>query len=96
MKYPIIAFALCATTMAAANAAPQNAAFLATRNGCTTCHAVSTKVIGPPFRESAAKYKGKPDAEAALIAKLSAGKVHPEVKAKGEDLKTLIQWILAM
>jgi len=92
----MIAFALCIAAGAAANAAPQNPAFLAARSGCTSCHAVSTKVIGPPFKESAAKYKGKADAEAKLVAKLSAGKEHPEVKAKGEDLKTLIQWVLAM
>lgn len=95
MKRSLVAFSLCIAAVAA-NAAPQNAALLATRNGCTSCHAISTKVIGPAFKESAAKYKGKADVEAKLIAKLSAGKEHPEVKAKGDDLKALIQWILAM
>lgn len=96
MKRQMIVFALCAAATAAAYAAPQNPAFLATRSGCTSCHAVSTKVIGPAFRESAAKYKGKADAESKVIAKLAAGKEHPPVKAKGDDLKALVQWILAM
>jgi cytochrome c551/c552 len=96
VKRSTIAFAVCIATTGLANAADQNPAALATRSGCTSCHAVSTKLVGPPFKESSAKYKGKADAQAKLIAKLSAGKEHPEVKAKGEDLKALIQWVLAM
>ena len=65
-------------------------------SGCLNCHAVDSKKIGPAFKEVAAKYKGKADAEATLTAKLSGAKGHPEVKAKGADLTAALKWILAM
>ena len=69
---------------------------IAKSSGCLNCHAVDTKKIGPSFKETAAKYKGKADAEATLTAKLSGAKGHPEVKAKGADLTTVLKWVLAM
>ena len=41
---------------------------LAKKSGCLTCHSVTQKKAGPSFKEVAAKYKGKPDAEKALDA----------------------------
>ena len=69
---------------------------IAKSSGCLNCHAVDTKKMGPSFKETAAKYKGKADAEATLTAKLSGAKGHPEVKAKGADLTTVLKWVLAM
>ena len=40
--------------------------------GCTACHAVDHKVVGPAFKDVAAKYKGK-DVEAALAEKIKNG-----------------------
>jgi cytochrome c551/c552 len=51
--------------------------------------------VGPPYKESAAKYKGKADAEATLYTKMSTANGHPEVKLKGDDLKAAIKWVLA-
>ena len=73
----------------------QDAEALAKSSGCLNCHAVDTKKLGPSFKDTAAKYKGKADAEATLTAKLSGAKGHPEVKAKGDDLTKLVKWILA-
>ena len=47
---------------------------LAKSTGCLNCHAVSAKKMGPAFKEIAAKYKGKEDAEATLDTKLTGGK----------------------
>jgi len=69
---------------------------LAKSSGCLNCHAVDAKKMGPSFKETAAKYKGKADAQATLVTKLSTAKGHPEVKAKGDDLNNLVKWILAM
>ena len=74
----------------------QDGAALAKSSGCLNCHAVDTKKMGPPYKEIAAKYKGKADAEATLTAKLAGKKGHPEVKAEGADLTTIIKWVLAM
>src|SRR5262249_57677988 len=43
---------------------------LAQKSGCLNCHAVDTKKIGPSYKDVAAKYKGKADAEAQLVDKL--------------------------
>jgi cytochrome c len=69
---------------------------LAKSSGCLNCHAVDTKKMGPPFKDTAAKYKGKADAQATLTAKLADAKGHPAVKAKGDDLTKLVKWVLAM
>ena len=69
---------------------------LAKSSGCLNCHAVDGKKMGPAFKEVAAKYKGKSDAEAMLVAKVSGGKEHPAIKAGGDDVKSLVKWVLSL
>jgi cytochrome c len=69
---------------------------LAKSAGCTNCHDVATKKVGPAFKDIAAKYKGNAGAEATLTSKISGGKDHPAVKASPEDVTKLVKWILAM
>ena len=69
---------------------------LAKSSGCMKCHDVEKKKMGPAFKEIAAAHKGKAADEAALVAKLMAGKDHPAVKASEADVKTLTKWILAI
>ena len=45
---------------------------LPAKYGCTGCHAADHKVVGPSFKDVAAKYAGK-DVEAALIEKIKKG-----------------------
>jgi cytochrome c len=78
---------------------------LAKKSGCTKCHSVSAKKEGPSFKETAAKYKGKPDAEAALMKHLTTNpkikvdgkeELHDSPKTKNEaEIKNLIQYILS-
>lgn len=68
---------------------------LAKKEGCMNCHDVATKKVGPAFKDVAAKYKGKADAEAMLVAKLKEGKGHPAVKVPDNELKGLIKWVLS-
>lgn len=69
---------------------------LAKASGCLNCHNVAgAKKIGPSFKDTAAKFKGKADAEATLVAKLTDAKKHPASKAKPEDIPTLVKWVLA-
>lgn len=46
---------------------------LAEENGCFACHAIGHKIIGPSFKEVAAKYRSDPDAEAMLMARIGQG-----------------------
>ena len=75
-----------------ANASPE----LAQKDGCTNCHAVAEKKVGPAFKDIAAKYKGNAGAEASLVAKINAGKDHPPLKVGEDDVKKLVKWVLAM
>jgi len=84
--------ALAATGMASA----QDAEALAKSSGCLNCHAVDAKKMGPSFKDTAAKYKGKADAQATLAAKITGAKGHPAVKASGDDVNNILKWVLAM
>jgi cytochrome c len=91
----ILMVAVVAAGLAASGAANASEA-LAKSSGCMTCHDLATKKMGPSFKDIAAKYKGKADAEATLVANLKAGKGHPAVKSSEADTVTLVKWVLAM
>jgi cytochrome c len=94
MKFLAVAIvaSIAMTGAAVANAQQE----LAQKSGCLNCHAVDTKKVGPAYKDVAAKYKGKADAEATLTDKLTSGKGHPPVKASPDDVKSLVKWILSM
>lgn len=56
----------------AANPSP-HAMDLAKRSGCFACHAIERKVVGPAWRDVAARYHGDPQARARLIKKVHEG-----------------------
>ncbi|HEX9390454.1 MAG TPA: c-type cytochrome [Usitatibacteraceae bacterium] len=41
--------------------------------GCSSCHAADRKLVGPAFRDIAARYRGRADAEVLLVAKVRNG-----------------------
>ena len=62
---------------------------------CGKCYEMDKKKKGPSWKTIAAKYKGKPDAEAAALkATIDPNGDHPEFKAKPEDTKAVIKWVL--
>lgn len=77
---------------------------LAKKNACTACHAVDKKLVGPAYKDVAAKYKGQKDAEAKLVEKVKKGgsgvwgqvPMPPNASVKDEDVKTLVKWILSI
>ncbi len=79
---------------------------LARQNNCFKCHGVDKKKDGPAWREIAAKYKGKPDAEERLTKHLTTGEKakfpdgheedHKVIKADPAETKNLVQWILSL
>jgi cytochrome c len=94
MKSLIVAAALVVGVGAAGVAQAQED--LAKSSGCTTCHAMDTKKMGPAFKEIAKKYKGNAGAEAKLVEALSKGQGHPAVKASPDDIKKLVKWNLSL
>jgi cytochrome c len=77
---------------------------LAKKNACTACHAVDKKVVGPAFKEVAAKYRNDKGAEAKLVDKVKKGGVGvwgqvpmpPNAAVSDADVKTLVKWILSL
>ncbi len=94
MKSIVMAAALAAGLLAAGMASAQDGAALAQKSGCMTCHAVDTKKMGPSFKDSAAKLKGKSDAD--VVAAIKGSKAHGNVKASDDDLKALGKWIQSL
>ena len=85
---------LAGTNVALADAA------LAQKNGCLACHQVDKKVVGPSYKDVAAKYAGadaaKVDELAAKVVKGGVGvwgqiPMPPNAKVTPEDAKTLVQ-----
>jgi len=95
MKPVWLAAGLIAGMVVAQHAQAQDGAALATSKGCTNCHAVDQKKVGPAFKDIAAKYAGNADAESTLIAKLKDGKGHMKIAASDADLKTVVDYVLA-
>jgi len=108
MKALLLTMAAAGSMLVAAqvNAADAKAAeALAQKSGCLACHSIDKKVLGPAYKDVAAKYKGDKAAEAKLIAKVKAGGSgvwgpipmpanSPQVK--DADIKTIVEWILAL
>jgi cytochrome c len=95
---------LAVTTDAAAlDAAAAEA--LMKKSNCFKCHAVDRKKDGPSFKETASKYKGKPDAQKTLFVHLTTSpkvkidgkeETHDSLKTKNEgEVNNVIEWILS-
>ena len=106
MRMLIIAAAMFATGAAKAqNVDVAAAEALTKKSGCMKCHSVTAKKDGPSFKETAAKYKGKPDAEAALYKHLTTGPTikidgkeerHEIIKSKNDaEIKNVVAYILS-
>lgn len=76
---------------------------LAQANGCMTCHQADKKVLGPSYKDIAAKYKGNKTAEADLVKKVKAGgkgvwgdiPMPPNAHVKDADIQAIVKWVLA-
>ena len=106
MKRTAIIAALAALWLGNAQAQDIGAAeALIKKSGCLKCHSVSAKKDGPSFKETAAKYKGKADAEATLMKHLTTGPMvkidgkeerHEIIKSKDEkEIRNAISYILS-
>lgn len=77
---------------------------MAKKNACTACHAMEKKLVGPAFKDIAAKYKGDAKAPAMLAGKIQKGSVGvwgqvpmpPNANVNDADAKALATWILAL
>ncbi len=93
-----------ASTSALAAVDATQARELAQKNACLACHSVSSRVVGPSYKEVAARYAKDPTMDAAALAARirSGGKGHwgtmempPQPNLSEADARTLAEWILA-
>ena len=77
---------------------------LAQKKNCMACHAIDKKVIGPSYKDVAAKYAGQPDAVAKLAQKVMKGgsgvwgpvPMPANTQVNETEAKQLVQWILSL
>lgn len=79
---------------------------IAKKARCIACHAVDKKMVGPAYRDVAAKYRGDASAPARLAEKVRQGgsgvwgqvpmMPHPADKISDDDLQAVIAWVLAL
>lgn len=70
--------------------------------GCAACHSIDTKLVGPAYKEVAAKYAGQGDAVTTLVTSITKGSQGkygpipmPPNAVTEEEAKILAEWILS-
>jgi cytochrome c len=77
---------------------------LAKSKNCMACHAVDKKVVGPAYKDVAAKYAGQKDAEDKLVQKVEKGgsgvwgpvPMPPNTQVNDAEAHRLVKWILSL
>ena len=73
-------------------------------NACVACHQVDRRVVGPSFKEVAAKFASDGDAVAKLSKKIREGgsgnwgnvPMPPNPALSDAELRTIVDWVLAL
>lgn len=99
LMYPVFAALLAAASL------PAHAQLeLAQKKNCMACHSVDKKVVGPAYKEVAAKYAGQADAVDKLSQKVLKGgsgawgpiPMPANTQVSEAEAKQLVQWILTL
>ena len=103
MKLAVVArLTIAAALVAAAPAFADQA--LATAKNCMTCHAMDKKVVGPGYKEVAAKYAGQKDAVDKIAAKILKGgsgvfgvvPMPANTQVSEAEAKKLAAWVVSL
>ncbi|MCB1886199.1 MAG: c-type cytochrome [Rhodocyclaceae bacterium] len=97
-----VAAAVAAGLLSAAPAFADEA--LAKSKNCLACHSVDKKLVGPAYKDVAAKYKGDAGAAAMLAEKIQKGgsgtwgqiPMPPNPQVNADEAKKLAAWILGL
>lgn len=76
---------------------------LAKKHACFACHTVDKKMVGPAYKDVAAKYRNDKGAAAKLAAKVKKGSqgvwgnvpMPPNTAVPDADVNALVKWILS-
>ena len=75
---------------------------LATKKNCMACHAVDKKLVGPSYKDVAAKYEGQKDAVDKLTQKVLKGgsgvwgavPMPANAQVTPAEAKQLVEWVM--
>ena len=94
---------LCVVMSAFASSGAFAQADLAKAKNCMACHAVANKLVGPSYKDVAAKYAGQKGAEDKLVQKVIKGgagtwgpvpmPANPQVSEA--EARSLVKWVLS-
>ena len=95
--------AKAATPASSSSAATAAMTALLGEKGCTACHGMTQKIVGPGFSEIAARYKNQKDAKAHLTARIRSGgsglwgaiPMPPQAALTDAEIAKVADWLLA-
>jgi cytochrome c len=101
MKRVVLALAYVAAGVAVSTPALADLQ-LATAKNCMACHAVATKLVGPSYKDVAAKYAGQKDAVDKLAGKILKGgsgvwgpvPMPANAQVSPDEAKKLAAWVM--
>jgi cytochrome c len=99
MKQAVLFLALAAAVALPA----QSQEALAKKHNCLACHTVDKKLVGPAYKDVAAKYRNDSGAQAKLVEKVKKGgqgvwgqvPMPPNPQVPDAELNSLVKWILS-
>ena len=101
MKRLVLLVGVLAAAFSASPAAASEE--LAKKHACFACHAVDKKMVGPAYKDVAAKYRADKDAPKKLAEKVKKGSqgvwgnvpMPPNTTVPDADVNALVKWILS-
>jgi len=100
----VVMFSAAVLSLAGGAAFAADAPQLLKDKACLACHTLDKKLVGPAYKEVAAKYKARKDAEAYLVKKIREGStgvwgqipMPPNTTVKDDEAKVLAKYILGV
>jgi len=100
----VVMFSAAALALASGAAFAADAQQLLKDKACLSCHTVDKKLIGPSYKDVAAKYKARKDAEAYLVKKIREGSsgvwgqipMPANAAVKADEAQVLAKYILGV
>ena len=104
MKTFIVSIAVAAGLTIAGSSMAADMPDIAKKKGCTNCHSIDKKLLGPAWQAIADKYKGDAGAPEKLSTKIAKGgggvwgsvPMPPQTKVSEAEIKELVTFILGL
>ena len=82
----VVMSAVAALALGMSGMASADGLALAQKNACMSCHGIDKKIVGPAYKDVAAKYKG-------VWGQIP---MPPNPQVKDDDVKKIVEWVLSL